>query len=155
MLPESNHASRTSGTRVASSPVSGCLTRTPSINGLCRSWGTGSMASSFNSFVLPTTTVSPPLYVLGDPVDLLVLREKLVEHRCGPPVPGLLRVVEQWCPAPPAVRVGVLEHLHPEQEPLLPQLLEETRIRVLDELPGERPDPLVEGAVGSDRVDSG
>jgi hypothetical protein len=46
------------------------------------------------------------------------------------------------------VGVGVLVLLGAEEEVLFAKLLDETRICLLDELPGEGADALVEGAVG-------
>src|SRR5215207_6007521 len=81
--------------------------------------------------VLEPVAEAAPLYMLGDPVYVLVLREQFVEHGGRPRVPGLFGVVEQGRPAAPAVGVGVLVFLGPEQEALLPYLLDETGVGLL------------------------
>src|SRR5215203_1742380 len=65
-----------------------------------------------------------PLYVVGDPVNPLVLAQEVVEDGGRPRVPGPLGVVQERRPAAPAVRVGMLVHFGPEQQVLLPQLLD-------------------------------
>jgi hypothetical protein len=93
--------------------------------------------------------------VLGDPVDLLVLREQLVEYGGRPGVPGPFGVVEERRAAPPAVGIGVLVLLGPEEQTPLHQLLHEPRVRVLHELSGVRSDALVELPVRLYGVDRG
>ena len=94
------------------------------------------------------------LDVLGVPPDLLVVGEQAVALARGRHVPARLRVVEERGAAAPAVRVGVLVDLLAEQQAALGEVVDQARghLRVLDEASLEPDDPVVELAVGGDRV---
>src|SRR5919199_2764972 len=98
---------------------------------------------------------APPLYMLGDPVYILVLPQELGEHRCSPRIPSFLGVVEKRRAAPPAVGVGVFVLLGAEEESLVTQLLDEAQICLLDERSRERADALIEGSIGLYGVEGG
>ena len=94
------------------------------------------------------------LDVLGVPPDLLVVGEQAVALARGRDVPARLRVVEERGAAAPAVRVGVLVDLLAEQQAALGEVVDQApgHLRVLDEASLEPDDPVVELAVGGDRV---
>ena len=94
------------------------------------------------------------LDVLGVPADRLVVGQQLVLDLGGGDVPARGRVVEQRRAAAPAVRVGVLVALLAEEQAAAGEVGDQRRghLRVLDEAALEADDPVVEVAVGADRV---
>ncbi len=91
--------------------------------------------------------------MLRVPGDGLVGRQQAVLDLARRDVPRRLRVVEQRGPAPPAMRVGVLVGLGPEQLAPRAEVLDQIGIGVLDADPRVLADPIVEGAVEPDRID--
>ena len=68
---------------------------------------------------------APLADVLGVPVDLAVGLDELVAQRRGRDVPRALGVVDERIARAPAVRVGVLDRLGPQQPPAGAQVLDE------------------------------
>ena len=97
---------------------------------------------------------APVLDAWGVPVDRLVRREHLLAYGRRADVPGGLRVVDQRRSAPPAVRVGVLVVLYPQQQIPRAQVLDQLvrQLRVLDEAARVAGNALIIGAVWQDGV---
>ena len=87
------------------------------------------------------------------PADRLVGGQHLIANLRGGDVPGRLGVIEQRRRAAPAVWIGVLVPLAPQQAASRLEVGDEVGVAVLDEAPLVWPDPLVVGTVEADRVD--
>ncbi len=105
--------------------------------------------------VLQPLAEAPVLDVVGVPGDRLVGGEEAVALGLRRDVPRRLGVVEERRAAAPAVRVGVLVLLGAEEQPALPEVLDEVGVGLLDPAPGVGADALVVGSVEPDRVDDG
>ena len=75
--------------------------------------------------------------VLRHPVDGAVELDEPVAPGGGADVPGVLRVVDERVPGAPAVRVVVHVGLGPVEAPALPEAVDEHRVGVLEEAPGD------------------
>ena len=62
---------------------------------------------------------------LRDPVDLLVVRDKVILDGCHADEPGLARIVNERCSASPAVRIIMLELRSCSEKPALLKILED------------------------------
>src|SRR5690606_4521252 len=87
--------------------------------------------------VLQPVAEAPVLDVVGDPVDLLVERDKLVLLLRRADVPRRAGVVEQGRVTAPAERVRVVIHAVPELQSSRGKLLYDLRVGGLD--PPDRP----------------
>ncbi len=97
----------------------------------------------------------PVLDPFGVPVGAFVLRQQPVSDRGGPDVPGRQRIVDQRRVAAPAVRIAVGVVLGPPQHPTRAQIVDEGRVRVLEEHPADQRGAGEEPAVPAHRVDHG
>ncbi len=89
------------------------------------------------------------------PVGAFVLGQQPVGDRGRPDVPGRQRVVDQRCVAAPAVWVAVGVVLRPPQHSACTQVVDEGRVRVLEEHPADQRRAGDEPAVTTHRVDHG
>ena len=103
--------------------------------------------------VLEPVTKAAVLDVLGRPVDGLVGGEQAVLDLARGDVPRRLGVIQQGRVAAPAVGIGVLERLGPEDATARAEVLDQVGIGILDVPAGVGADAVVVGAVEPDRVD--
>ena len=96
---------------------------------------------------------APLADVLGVPVDLAVGLDQPLAQLGGRDVPRPLGVVHERVARAPAVRIGVLDRLGPQQPAAGAEVLDQVGVGVLDLAPGVGADALVVGPVGVHRVD--